>query len=214
MAPTKPSASSPAATYLAGYNILTAALRVFILLRTIQLWSSSGNAAVWNELHVFARWTETCTAIEIIHAATGLVRASPATTALQVAGRNTIVWAIARNYPEVAAGEWAYANMLATWNAADVVRYSYFAVERATGSVPDALLWLRYNMFIVLYPIGIFSEAWLVYKVIVPSQARNAAYQYLLWFGLAIYVPAFYILYGHMLAQRKKSSQKITRKSE
>lgn len=44
-------------------------------------------------------------------------------------------------------------------------------------------------MFILLYPIGILSEAWLVYKVIVPSQARNPVYQYLLWFGLAIYIP-------------------------
>lgn len=47
----------------------------------------------------------------------------------------------------------------------------------------------RYNMFLVLYPIGIISEMKLVYEVIQPSQARNPAYQYLLWFGLAIYVP-------------------------
>jgi very-long-chain (3R)-3-hydroxyacyl-CoA dehydratase len=44
-------------------------------------------------------------------------------------------------------------------------------------------------MFIVLYPIGILSEMKLVYEVIQPSQARNPAYQYLLWFGLAIYIP-------------------------
>ncbi|KAH6989604.1 tyrosine phosphatase-like protein [Ilyonectria sp. MPI-CAGE-AT-0026] len=212
MAPSK-EPSSAAGTYLALYNVLSATLRIVVLLRTIQLWSSGGNAAVWDELHVFARWTETCTVIEIIHAAIGLVRASPATTALQVAGRNTIVWAITRNYPDVAAREWAYANMLVTWNAADVVRYTYFAVEKGTGSVPSSLLWLRYNMFIILYPIGILSEAWLVYKVIAPSQARNPVYQYLLWFGLAIYIPAFYILYGHMLSQRKKSSKKSIKKS-
>jgi very-long-chain (3R)-3-hydroxyacyl-CoA dehydratase len=44
-------------------------------------------------------------------------------------------------------------------------------------------------MFIVLYPIGILSEMWLVYQVIQPSKARNTMYQYLLWFGLLIYVP-------------------------
>jgi very-long-chain (3R)-3-hydroxyacyl-CoA dehydratase len=44
-------------------------------------------------------------------------------------------------------------------------------------------------MFIVLYPIGILSEMWLVYQVIVPSKDRNTLYQYLLYFGLAIYLP-------------------------
>ena len=50
----------------------------------------------------------------------------------------------------------------------------------------------RYNMFIVLYPIGILSEMWLVYQVIVPSKARNTLYQYLLYLGLAIYAPGQY----------------------
>lgn len=88
----------------------------------------------------------------------------------------------------------------------------------------------RYNMFLILYPIGILSEMKLVYEVIQPSQARNPAYQYLLWFGLAIYVPgtramttcilspylhhiiAFYILFGHMLAQRAKLNRTSLKK--
>jgi very-long-chain (3R)-3-hydroxyacyl-CoA dehydratase len=49
--------------------------------------------------------------------------------------------------------------------------------------------WSRYNMFIVLYPVGILSEMRLVYQVIQPSRARNLGYQYLLWFGLLLYVP-------------------------
>jgi very-long-chain (3R)-3-hydroxyacyl-CoA dehydratase len=197
--------------YLVVYNTLSALLRAFILVRTIYLWTTNGTTAVWLDLNVLTLWTETIAAIEVIHAATGLVRASPATTALQVAGRNTIVWAITRNYPDVAASGWAYTSMLTVWNAADTLRYLYFAVEKATAQAPHILLWLRsvlpqgamkvrradnrsdrYNMFIVLYPIGILSEMWLVYQVIVPSKARNMLYQYLLYFGLAIYVPGQY----------------------
>ncbi|EEU43604.1 uncharacterized protein NECHADRAFT_82566 [Fusarium vanettenii 77-13-4] len=193
--------------YLCIYNLLSALLRICILLSTAYLWSTSGNVAVWGKLSDTARWSETLTALEVLHALTGLVRAPPATTALQVAGRNTIVWAITRNYPDVAAGESAYSYMLMAWNLADSVRYLYFAFQTGTSSVPSILLWARYNLFIFLYPIGILSEARLVYKVIEPSKARNSSYQYLLWFGLAIYVPAFYILYGHMLAQRAKVSR-------
>ncbi|RDW58427.1 hypothetical protein BP5796_12357 [Coleophoma crateriformis] len=188
-APT-PSSSFPLKNaYLVLYNGLSLCLRAWILFCTLRLWSSHGNGAVWEELNSLARWTETLTTIEVIHAATGLVRAAPTTTALQVAGRNTIVWAITRNYPDVAAREWAYSSMLVAWNAADAVRYAVFALERGLGRVPSALVWLRYNMFFVLYPIGILSEAWLVYQVIAPSRSRNLAYQYLLYLGLAIYVP-------------------------
>ncbi|KAI5459629.1 tyrosine phosphatase-like protein [Mariannaea sp. PMI_226] len=211
-ATSKPSGPSirKTSTYLVLYNQLSACLRIALLLRTVQLWSLYGQNTVWDELNAVARWAETLSALEIFHAAIGLVRASPATTALQVAGRNTIVWAITRNYPHVAAGELAYPLMLATWNAADAVRYLYFAVERGVGSgaVFNLLLWLRYNMFIVLYPIGILSEAKLVYEVIEPSKERNQMYQYLLWFGLSLYIPAFFILYGHMLSQRAKSRRK------
>lgn len=44
-------------------------------------------------------------------------------------------------------------------------------------------------MFIVLYPPGILSEAWLCYKIIEPSKSRNPMYQYLLWTGITFYVP-------------------------
>ncbi|KAJ3549100.1 hypothetical protein NM208_g676 [Fusarium decemcellulare] len=193
--------------YLYVYNLLSALLRICILLSTAYLWTTGGNVAVWDKLSATARWSETLTALEVLHALTGLVRASPATTALQVAGRNTIVWAITRNYPDVAAEESAYSYMLMAWNLADSVRYLYFAFQTGTSSVPSILLWARYNLFIVLYPIGILSEARLVYKVIEPSKARRSTYQYLLWLGLAIYVPAFYILYGHMITQRAKTGR-------
>lgn len=144
MAP-KSSPSSPKTAYLILYNGLLAFLRALIFIRTLQLWSSHGSGEVWEELHNLALWTETFTIIEVIHAGTGLVRASAATTALQVAGRNTIVWAITRNYPDVAAREWAYSSMLVAWNVADFVRYTFFAIERGTGRVPNILLWLRYG---------------------------------------------------------------------
>jgi len=47
-------------------------------------------------------------------------------------------------------------------------------------------------MFIPLYPAGILSECWLIYNVIEPSRGRQAYYQYLLWFGLLIYIPGMF----------------------
>ncbi|KXJ91171.1 tyrosine phosphatase [Microdochium bolleyi] len=215
------SGASPADYYLIFYNLVSALTWAYILHGTVAAllahtpsgdWAA-GNAAVWRSLHGVALATETAAALEVLHAALGLVRASPLTTALQVAGRNTVLWAIARNYPDimehgVGAG---YATLLLAWSAAEVIRYSYFVVAlagkiRGGGGtdVPRWLVWIRYSMFIPLYPAGILSECWLIYNVIEPSKQRQAYYQYLLWFGLLIYIPASYILGTHMFAQRRK----------
>ena len=144
---TKPQKASP---YLFVYNTLFALVRIALFVRTTYLWTQQGNGAVWDELNVTARWTETFTVMEVLHAVAGLVRAAPATTALQVAGRNTIIWAITRNYPAVGFREDAYSFMLMAWNAADAVRYLYFTLQTGTGSVPASLTWLRYANIIRL----------------------------------------------------------------
>jgi very-long-chain (3R)-3-hydroxyacyl-CoA dehydratase len=170
------------------YNLVSALLWSVLFVRTVAIFPVHGNAIVWDKLHTFARWVQTLAVIDICNAALGIVHASPLTTALQVGGRNCILW-IMRSYPEVAAGQWAYSAMLMTWGVAEVVRYGYFALERATGTAPRWLVWTRYNMFVVLYPIGIPCEAWLVYKVVEPSRESSSAYPYLLWLGLSAYVP-------------------------
>ncbi len=134
--------------YLPFYNAACAAVRVSLLLYAIRLWcGDDSGGAVWAALHVVVRWTEACTAVEVVHAAARLVPAQPLTTALQVAGRNTVVWAITRNYPDVVAagggGEGrAYAAMVVAWNTADAIRYLYFSVG-SRGGLGSFLLWLR-----------------------------------------------------------------------
>jgi hypothetical protein len=47
----------------------------------------------------------------------------------------------------------------------------------------------RYNLFFILYPIGISSEMWLVYSSIPAASKQNPLYGYGLWAILGIYVP-------------------------
>jgi very-long-chain (3R)-3-hydroxyacyl-CoA dehydratase len=62
----------------------------------------------------------------------------------------------------------------------------------------------RYNTFLVLYPIGVASETWLVYNAIGPASKMNENYGYILYGVLATYVPGFYVLFTHMLSQRRR----------
>jgi very-long-chain (3R)-3-hydroxyacyl-CoA dehydratase len=62
----------------------------------------------------------------------------------------------------------------------------------------------RYNTFFVLYPLGVASECWLIYRAIPPASKMNELYGYGLWAVLATYLPGFYTLFTHMLRQRSK----------
>jgi len=118
----------------------------------------------------------------------GIVRAPIFTTAMQVASRVILVWAIVDQFPGETSKSLAYTTMLLAWSATEVVRYSYF-VFFLNGSVPGVLGWLRYNGFFLLYPMGISSECWLVYKAIQPAGKREPLLGYALWAVLALYIP-------------------------
>jgi len=108
---------------------------------------------------------------------------------MQVASRFLLVWGIVDPIPSLAAYSTAYCTMLLAWATTEVIRYSYFATNLAYGSVPPGLLWLRYNAFFVLYPLGISSECWLVYLAITPARRWNAALEWVLKLVLFVYIP-------------------------
>ncbi len=123
------------------------------------------------------------------------MRAPFFTTFMQVFSRYAIVWGVTGPFPGVARGGPfpAYASMLLAWAATEVVRYSYFALALASsaGRPPAALHWLRYHAFFVLYPVGISSEAWLIWRAVAP--ARDAVHPYystaLFLYVVAVYPP-------------------------
>ena len=108
---------------------------------------------------------------------------------MQVASRFLLVWVVVEFFPLVAIRSPAYTTMLLAWSITEVIRYSYFAVNLAYGKVPDWMLWLRYNTFFVLYPLGISSECWLVYLATGLAGKESAVFKWALIAVLAVYVP-------------------------
>jgi len=138
---------------------------------------------------------------------TGLVRAPFFTTLVQVASRFWLVWAICYPFPHLQASP-VFASMLFAWGAAETIRYTYFFVTLC-GAELAPLTWLRYSAFTVLYPVGISSECWLIWRAVGPSASIHPTLAPLvLYASLAIYVPGTFVLYGHMLKQRRKMMAK------
>ena len=119
---------------------------------------------------------------------TGLVRAPIFTTLMQVVSRIVLVWGICHPFPSVPANSLFYSSMLIAWSLTEVVRYGYF-VFALNGFIPGILTWLRYNMFFVLYPLGISSEMALVYKSIPQAKKIDERLEYVGYAILAIYFP-------------------------
>lgn len=124
------------------------------------------------------------------------------TTAMQVASRFLLAWAIVYPFPALAASP-AFTTMLLAHAVTEVVRYRFFTLA-LSGQDTGVVGWLRYNMFYVLYPLGISSECWLVYRAIAPASAVAPALGWVLYAILAVYVPGSYVLFTHMMKQRAK----------
>ncbi len=70
--------------------------------------------------------------------------------------------------------------------------------------MPRFVTWLRYNTFYVLYPVGIASECALICKAsLVADRWELLAF----WGILALYVPGSWVLFTHMMRQRRKVSR-------
>lgn len=82
--------------------------------------------------------------------------------------------------------------MLIAWSVTEVIRYSYFVIT-LSGYKPAIVTWFRYNTFFVLYPLGISSECWLIYKAIEPAgEIYGSLYPLVLKAILLIYIPGMF----------------------
>ncbi|KAH8600470.1 tyrosine phosphatase-like protein, partial [Bisporella sp. PMI_857] len=182
---TKPlRSSSPKTQYLILYNFVSAVLWATVLGRVLMLVPLVGFGRTYAGVGNFAKWTQTIAVLEIVHAAIGLVRAPISTTGMQVASRLLLVWGIVNNFPSLAKSA-GYSSMLVAWSVTEVIRYSYFVLS-LSGYSPGFITWLRYNTFYVLYPMGISSECWLIYKAIGPASKLRQEYAWFLQLILLI----------------------------
>ncbi|KAJ7703262.1 PTPLA-domain-containing protein [Mycena rosella] len=153
---------------------------------------------------------QTCAILEVVHSLLGWVRSPLQTTAMQVASRLWIVWGIVQQF-DVAQTNPLYTSAVLAWSVTEVVRYSFYA-SSLLGYEPPILLYLRYTMFYVLYPVGAGSEAFLSYATLPFPSGIPSLQSFLGWTppeyaraGLfLLWWPSLYQLYTYMIVQRRK----------
>ncbi|PCG92679.1 Protein-tyrosine phosphatase-like, PTPLA [Penicillium occitanis (nom. inval.)] len=207
-------------TYLFLYNLLNFTLWATCTIRTAlalfgkyQQNDLQSISSIPTDVFPLLLITQSLAALEILHSLIGVVRAPVTTTAMQVASRFVVVWGIMYAFRE---GSELYDGVLSKYFP-DIPFVRQFTSEGLMG-VPGKIQygdlaffgswWIGgagYNTFFVLYPIGISSECVFMYFSL--DHAEKYVHEYYKWFlmlVMGIYVPGSYILYTHMMAQRRR----------
>jgi very-long-chain (3R)-3-hydroxyacyl-CoA dehydratase len=151
----------PRMLYLTAYNILFASLWASVFFKAISH-ARHGKTELFAATEPQARWIQTASLIEVLHAAfgmsihgtlrsiephadndPGLIKSPVGTTALQVVTRVIQVWMVWYSFPESTATSHAYLALVLAWSVADTIRYLYLAINMHRKA-PNGLVWLRY----------------------------------------------------------------------
>ncbi|KAL4792094.1 tyrosine phosphatase-like protein [Aspergillus venezuelensis] len=244
MASSKPAAKGPSGLtrqYLLFYNAANFFCWTILTIRTVRhlinQFVSSGSTS-FDIPAIFAdtyspllQVTQSLALLEILHSLIRIVRAPVITTAMQVASRIFVVWGVLYPFQGDLIGsgklfgligdgdqiaELAYLGCLLAWGITEVIRYGFFTMQVNGGveTVPSWWQWLRYNTFYILYPVGISSECALSYKALAPAAKTLPLAYWGIVAVLVIYVPGSYVMYTHMIKQRRKTSTKEVKKTQ
>ncbi|KAK7312496.1 hypothetical protein VNO77_36396 [Canavalia gladiata] len=148
--------------------------------------------------------------LEVIHGAVGLVPSGALLPLMQWGGRTHFVLAIVGKLDELQELPSVFITFLA-WSMAEVIRYSHYAFS-CLGNCPSWITYLRYTAFIVLYPLGMGGEMWVMYKAL-PIIKKNPyadsysvlpfSYYDFLKVVLVVYPFLWFKLYLHLFKQRR-----------
>ncbi|EDV23504.1 Very-long-chain (3R)-3-hydroxyacyl-CoA dehydratase 2 [Trichoplax sp. H2] len=202
--------------YLLLYNVLQTIGWSAILVKTCQHYHQNRSLdGFYKEIHQILKIFQSAAILEVFHCAIGLVRANVVLTAFQVASRLIIYWGVILSVKEIQ-DTIAVELAVMAWTITEIIRYSYYTTN-IIGFAPYILSWLRYTLFIVLYPCGVSGELLcIIYSL--PYVAKRKLYSYempndlnmsfdyysALIFISLLYIPIFPQLYGHMFRQRRK----------
>ncbi|KAJ0083199.1 hypothetical protein Patl1_30856 [Pistacia atlantica] len=173
--------------YLFTYNSLQAlgwAVSLFSILsnflstKSIHVAYDSAGQLIW--------LLQTCSFLEVIHGAVGIVPSGVLFPFLQWGGRTLFFLSIVRTIDEVQELPSVFITFVA-WSVSEVIRYPFYALN-SIGTCPSWITYLRfyvfhtvtctqhklYTAFIVLYPIGLFpGEMWLMYEALPYVKKKN-----------------------------------------
>ncbi|KAI3355333.1 hypothetical protein L3Q82_018187 [Scortum barcoo] len=221
--------SALATAWLTFYNIAMTAGWLVLAMAMIRFYIQKGtHKGLYRSIARTLKFFQTFALVEVGHcaiavnccflfscSAAGIVRTSVIVTGVQVCSRIFMVWFITNSIRQIQSEE-SVILFLVVWTMTEITRYSYYTFN-LLHHLPYFIKWARYNLFIVLYPLGVIGELMTIYAAL-PFVRRTGMYSmrlpniynvsfdyyYCLIIVMLSYIPLFPQLYFHMLRQRRR----------
>lgn len=133
--------------------------------------------------------------LEIVHPLVGMVKTGVMAPLMQVAGRNLLLFLVIVPNPEVQSDPMVLYLFL-VWSSVEVFRYPFY-ICGVLEYQSEVITWLRYTVWIPLYPLGFISEVIVLYLAVPYYQSTDKFSLFLPnEYNVSFYFP--YWLYAHM----------------
>lgn len=222
---TKRSQKSIIQAYLLIYNIFQTLGWAYILVTVGKHWILTplkAEKTLWPLIRTPLTLFQYVAFLEVVHAMLRFTPSDVFVTFFQIFSRCGIIL-VATLFPKSCESVMMFV-MLVSWAFTEVVRYGYYVLKSPfVNYYPRAATFLRYSLFLVLYPAGVAGELTLLWRTLqyfhsLDSRTRYQLYSislpnawnfefyfyHFLIVGILLYIPIFPILFSHMLAQRRK----------
>lgn len=193
--------------FLPLYNFISALAWGFVLYNVVSVYPKIGQPEFYLQTKDVVTIIQCGAVTEILNSAFGFVRSPLLTTFAQVASRLLVVLGIFQSLPDTQGSKSiVYITLLTAWSITEVVRYLFYFYSLCAKEGPPApLTFLRYNLFLILYPLGVSSELLIIYSALPLAESTyGPIYKWCLIASMLAYIPGFPVLFSHMLVQRKK----------
>ncbi|VUZ40546.1 unnamed protein product [Hymenolepis diminuta] len=210
--------TNPLVLYLLVFNIFQWAGFIYVFGTLVHGWWVEGNDVKSKAFDMVADRLiilQLAAFLEIAHVLLGWVKGRVLPTVIQVLGRNLVLFIVLLPHKELQEDTTVF-NLFLVWSTIELVRYPYYALRLFDEEI-GLITYLRYTLWIPLYPIGFMCEGKLIilsmpileesrrFSIEMPNIA-NFAFDFPIFLHVYILLmlPAFLIQMQRMYLQRRK----------
>lgn len=153
--------------YLVLYNLLQAGLYIYItsvLLSRLVFLRTGAFPVAYDAVSDVLASCQLAAFLEVVHPLIGIVKTGVMAPFMQVFGRNLVLFLVVVPNEELHKQATVF-GLFFVWSLIEVIRYPFYA-SQVLGIKIEPLIWLRYTMWIPLYPLGILFEGTLIWQAI------------------------------------------------
>ncbi|XP_041980644.1 very-long-chain (3R)-3-hydroxyacyl-CoA dehydratase isoform X2 [Aricia agestis] len=154
--------------------------------------------------------------LEVMHPMFGYTKGSPLMAFMQVGGRAFVLFAMIEAEPRMHAKPVVFYLFL-VWSTVEIIRYPFYIAQLYNKEI-YLLTWLRYSIWIPLYPLGILCESMVVlrnipyfeetnkFSIALPNEWNFAFHMptFLRVYLLFLTIPGMFMVMSHMTKLRSK----------